>query len=82
MYVRSEKDFKIAEITTNKNVYGKVTDTKLVQRNLKKKKKIKRKLKKKKMECSKRQNFRILSVGGNYIYKNELVEIFKAKAQC
>ena len=36
------------------------------------------------MECSKRQNFKIckMSMGGNDIYKNKLVKIFKAKTKC
>ena len=88
LHAKSEKYLKSAEMTTNKCVaHGKFTETILVQRNseyLEKKKISKRKKKKKKMECSKRQNFKIckMSMGGNDMHRNKLVEISKAKMKC
>ena len=57
----------------NKFVYGRVTDTNLVQRNSENLEKKSIKGNKKEIEWSKRQNFKIgkMSMGENDIYKNK-----------
>ena len=67
-------------MTTNKCVvHGKVTETNLVQRNSEYLggKKINGSFKQ--IECSKRQNFKIIkmSMGGKDTPRNKLVELFK-----